>query len=161
MARVHDGRYTAELDGGFVVFLIGMRFNRLWKVHRWLPVFVAMPRMLRELAVHPELGLLGARLAFSGRSVTVIQHWRSYDHLEAFARDADEPHLPAWRAYNRAVGRSGDVGVYHETYRVEAGAFECLYANMPVFGLAAAREARHVPVGRHAETSRERIGAAG
>lgn len=159
MARIHPGRFTAEIDGEFVVFLIGMRFNRLWKVHRWLPVFRAMPRMLRELSMHPDLGLLGYRIAFGGRTITVVQYWRSYEQLEAFAKDRDATHLPAWRAYNAAIGKSGDVGVYHETYRIEAGAFECLYANMPAFGLAAARDGRHVPVGRHAETSRERIGA--
>ncbi|KEF41881.1 MAG: hypothetical protein ER33_09045 [Cyanobium sp. CACIAM 14] len=40
---------TAEIEGDFVVFLIGMRINKIWKVHRWLPVFQAMPRMIREL----------------------------------------------------------------------------------------------------------------
>jgi hypothetical protein len=60
MATIHPGRYTAEIEGDFVVFLIGMRLNRPWKVHRWLPVFAAMPRMLRELARDPERGLLGA-----------------------------------------------------------------------------------------------------
>ena len=49
MARVIDKRVTAEIEGDFVVFLIGMRINKLWKVRTWLPVFVAMPRMLREL----------------------------------------------------------------------------------------------------------------
>src|SRR5579884_2119412 len=43
MATVFPGRYTAAAEGGFVVFLIGMRLNRPWKVHRWLPVFMAMP----------------------------------------------------------------------------------------------------------------------
>ncbi len=31
-------RLTATIDGDFVVFLIGMRFNAWWKLHRWLPV---------------------------------------------------------------------------------------------------------------------------
>jgi fumigallin biosynthesis monooxygenase-like protein len=62
MAAVHRGRYSADIEGDFVVFLIGMRLNRPWKVHRWWPVYVAMPRMLRELSRDRERGLLGAHL---------------------------------------------------------------------------------------------------
>ena len=53
---------AAEIDGEFVVFLIGMRINKPWKLHKWVPIFLAMPRMLRELSRHPELGLLGYQL---------------------------------------------------------------------------------------------------
>jgi hypothetical protein len=56
---VHRGRYTADIDGDFVVFLIGMRFNRPWRVRKWWPVATAMPKMLRALDQHPELGCLG------------------------------------------------------------------------------------------------------
>ena len=55
MAQVIDKRVTAEIEGDFVVFLIGMRINKLWKVRKWLPVFVAMPRMLRELEARPRI----------------------------------------------------------------------------------------------------------
>jgi hypothetical protein len=71
MATIHQGRYSAEIEGDFVVFLIGMRLNRPWKVHHWWPVFTAMPRMLRELRRHPEQGLLGARLALIGGRAVV------------------------------------------------------------------------------------------
>ncbi len=30
MAQIHRGRYTAEIDGDFVVLLIGARLNRPW-----------------------------------------------------------------------------------------------------------------------------------
>ena len=33
---------SARLDGDFVVFLIGMRINRPWAVHRWWPVASAI-----------------------------------------------------------------------------------------------------------------------
>ena len=49
MARVIPSKMTAELDGDFVVFLIGMRINKPWKIHKWLPVFLAMPPILKEL----------------------------------------------------------------------------------------------------------------
>jgi hypothetical protein len=155
--KVQPGRYTAEIEGDFVVFLIGMRFNKLWKVHRWLPVFLAMPKMLAELFRHPEKGLLGARTTISGRTVTLIQYWRSFEQLEQFARDADDPHLAAWRKFNAKVGTNGDVGIYHETFRVGAGQYECIYGNMPVMGLAKA--SNHAPVGRRGEAARDRITA--
>ena len=43
-----------------VVFLIGLRVNRWWKFWQWLCAAMAMPRMLKELKTHPELGMLGA-----------------------------------------------------------------------------------------------------
>jgi hypothetical protein len=154
---VHPGRYTARIDGDFVVFVIGMRINKLWKLPKWIPVARAMGPMMRELTTHPEKGLLAFEASQSGRTFTFIQYWRSFDHLERFARDRDDPHLEAWRRFNRQVGSSGDVGIYHETYRVEAGAYEAMYGNMPVHGLAKAGE--HLPIARRGETARERITA--
>jgi Domain of unknown function (DUF4188) len=40
------GRFAADLEGDFVVLLIGMRPNRPWRVRRWLPVARAMHAML-------------------------------------------------------------------------------------------------------------------
>ena len=106
---------------------------------------------------HPEKGLLAARTSLGGRTITVVQYWRSFDQLEAFAKNPNDPHLPAWRAFNRRVGASGDVGIYHETYRVGVGRHESIYANMPVMGLAEA--GRSVQVGKRSETARARIQA--
>jgi hypothetical protein len=130
MAQIHAGRWTARGDEPFVVFLIGMRFNKLWKVHKWGPVFAAMPRMIAELQRQPELGFLGADTWF-GRTTLMVQYWRSFEHLEAYAKARDRAHLPAWAAFNRAVGGNGDVGIFHETYRVAPGQTENIYANMP------------------------------
>ena len=84
----------------------------------------------------------------------LVQYWRSVAHLEAFARESSLPHRPAWRAYNVAVGSSGDVGVWHETYMVAAGSYESVYANMPAFGLA--RAGSHAPVGSGTHNSSQR-----
>ncbi len=130
MAEIHAGRWTARSDEPFVVFLIGIRLNSLWKVHKWAPVFVAMPRMITELQRQPELGLLGADTWF-GRTTLMVQYWRSFEHLEAYAKARDHAHLPAWAAFNRSVGGNGDVGIFHETYRVAPGETENIYANMP------------------------------
>jgi hypothetical protein len=116
--EVQRGRYTADIDGDFVVFLIGMRFNHLLRIRKWWPVATAMPKMLKVLSQHPELGCLG------------FQQW---------------------------FGRTGDVGIWHETFKVRAGEYEAVYGNMPVFGLAAA--ARHLPAARKANTAAARIGA--
>jgi hypothetical protein len=155
---VHRGRYTAAIDGEFVVFLIGMRINRPWKPHKWLPVLFAMPRMLRRLDKQPEDGLLSWSFVWIN-GPAVVQYWRGFEDLDRFARDRDKLHLPAWKAFNRSVGASGDVGIWHETYMVRAGEHEAVYANMPRIGLAAAGE--HVPVSARGQTAARRIGSAG
>lgn len=157
MAELFKGRYTAAPAGEFVVFLIGMRINRLWKVWEWWPVAAAMPRMLKELYGHPETGFLGAEryLSFSNRAPMLVQYWRSFDDLERFAHSRDNAHLPAWRAYNQAAGKTGSVGVWHETYAVGEGRAEVVYANMPRFGLASATT--HVPATGSRQTARRRL----
>ncbi len=156
MATVHKGRYTADVADDVVVFLIGMRVNKPWKPHKWLPVFRAMPRMLKWLDEHPEAGLLKAHLAWI-HGPAVVQYWNSYEQLDRFARAADEPHLPAWKAFNKAVAGSGDVGIWHETYKVRASEQEAIYGNMPRVGLAAATG--HAPVGSTGQSAARRIGA--
>jgi hypothetical protein len=79
VAKVIPQRMAAEIEGDFVVFLIGMRINKPWKIHKWLPVFLAMPRMIRELERRPDSGFLGATFA----PKVIVQYWRSFDHLEA------------------------------------------------------------------------------
>lgn len=160
MAKVIPGRFTAQTDQPFVVFLIGMRINTLWAVHKWLPVAMAMGPMLVELFKHPEKGLLGARTYLGRREIMLVQYWRSFDDLERFARSADDPHFPAWKRFNARVGysrkHSAAVGIWHESYVVQAGQYECVYGNMPVFGLAQATI--HVPASGRRETARRRLG---
>ncbi len=138
LAHINAGRYSASLDGDFVVFLVGMRINRPHRVSQWWPVFTAMPKMLRELGQHPELGCLSSSLGFMYGSPAVVQQWRSFDDLAAYARAKDAEHLPAWREFNRRTRDNGVVGIWHETYRVEAGAYESIYGNMPAVGLGKA-----------------------
>lgn len=128
-------RVAARPEGEIVVFLIGIRLNRLWKVHKWAPAVLAMPRMLAELQANPDLGLLHARTHAGLRSAMVVQYWRSAGHLRRYAAATDQAHLPAWRAFHRAVGTGGDVGIWHETYVVPAGQAESIYLNMPPYGL--------------------------
>lgn len=155
MSKVIPGRFTAKSDEPFVVFIIGMRVNRLLAVRKWLPTAAAMGPMLSTLYQHPEKGFLSGQLFFYRRGIGLVQYWRSFDDLESFARNPSDPHLRAWRRFNRAVGADGSVGIWHESYLVEPGSYETVYSNMPVFGLAAATE--HVPAVGRRETARRRL----
>ena len=157
MVEIFADRLTARLDRPVVLFLIGMRFNKLLAVHKWFPVVAAMPRMLAELASKPEAGLLWYRIYLSGRVIMVQQYWESFDKLVAYAHDKSDRHFPAWAAFNRAIGRDGSVGIWHETYLVEPGKSECVYVNMPRFGLASA--ARHVKAEGRLAAARDRMSA--
>lgn len=138
---VLEGRRAAQIEGDFVVFLIGARINRFREPRAWLPVVRSMPKMLAELERRPELGLLHATSAVRGiREVLLIQYWRSFDHLHEYARARESEHLPAWAAYNRAIRENDAVGIWHETYLVQAGQYEAIYGNMPRYGLANAGE---------------------
>jgi hypothetical protein len=136
MAEIIKGRHTVLHEQPFVLFIIGMRINHWWKLTRWLPMASAMPRMLRELAERPQLGYLGGKVWF-GRTIALVQYWRDVDSLNAYARARAHKHLPAWTAFNQATGGSGDVGIFHETYQVKPGSYECVYVDMPRFGLGA------------------------
>jgi hypothetical protein len=153
MGSVHAERLAGKIDGDFVVFLIGMRINSLWKVHKWLPVATAMPRMLKELQQRPELGLLHYEI-WGGRTTLVVQYWHSVEQLLAYAADKEAEHLPAWRAFNRAVGTSGAVGIWHETYCVSAGCYESVYVNMPEVGLGKAAGVQPATGGRQSAAGR-------
>jgi len=153
---IYPERMTASMDDDFVVFLIGMRINRIWKVHKWLPVAQSMPKMIAELNRNPELGLLAYEQWF-GRTTIMIQYWKSFEHLEQYAKNKTAVHLPVWAEFNKKVGQSGDVGIWHETYLSGKGRFECLYNNMPQFGLGKA--GAHIKVAERLETAKGRINA--
>ncbi|MPZ31031.1 MAG: DUF4188 domain-containing protein [Rhodospirillales bacterium] len=154
-AKVIPKRVHAEVDGDFVVFLIGMRVNKPWKPRKWLPVMRAMPKMLKELeAAPPEIGFLG----HTGLGRIIVQYWRSFDHLERYARDRDALHWPAWVTFNRRMQETrGDVGIWHETYRVRAGDYEAIYSGMPPFGLG--KVGRLVDAAGSCESARQRMRA--
>jgi hypothetical protein len=158
MRHVHKGRHTADLsDCGdeIVVFIIGMRINKPWKIRTWWPVFTAMPRMLRYLESHPDKGLLGHYSA--AYPLFLVQYWKSFDHLNEFARNRDDPHLEPWRQFNQKIAASGDVGIWHETYRVPTSSIETIYGNMPTIGLAGSTSL--IPVRRGRDSAAARIGA--
>jgi len=157
MSKIFPGRYTADVSRDFVVFIIGMRVNHWWMFHLWLPVAIAMPRMMLKLKKDKSLGLLGSEAFFRlfPLTTTLISYWDSFEHLDRFAKDKNLPHASAWAKFMKSVGSSGHVGIYHETYKVKASDFECVYGNMPKFGLASSFT--HVPIQNSQDTAKARI----
>lgn len=134
MPPIEPGTLNAEPDHDFVLFLIGMRIHRLWKVNRWWPVFGAMSKLMHKLGEDPQLGLLSSHGSRQGRSIYLIQYWESEEKLMEFSRSPD--HRAYWKWYHTALSSRGDIGIWHESYRVQAGSYDGCYLDMPVFGLA-------------------------
>ena len=155
MAQTAGRRMMAEIDGDFVVFLIGASPSKLHLVRSLIDLGGrrGMKHMLDYLVAHPEKGLLGYQMGLP----TIVQYWRSFEHLEAFARNEDDPHLDVWRRYWKRVGTSDRSGIWHETYLVRAGEYEGIYGNMPPFGLGKA--ARLVPASE-SSSARSRLRSA-
>jgi hypothetical protein len=106
MLGVRSERLRVIFDGPIILFLIGMRINKLWKVHKWLPVIRRVRRMLNELKAHPEIGCLGYFVS----GMTVVQYWRSFDLLEAYAHSRNGEHWPAWVEFvDRMAACRGDL----------------------------------------------------
>jgi hypothetical protein len=153
MAEVAGRRMTAEIEGDFVVFLIGARVSKLQLARSFADLGGrrGMKHMLDYLVARPEKGLLAYEMGIP----TIVQYWRSFEQLEAFAKDKDDPHLDVWRQYWRRVGKTSRTGIWHETFLVKAGQYEAVYGNMPARGLAKA--GRLVPVAE-SSSARGRLG---
>jgi fumigallin biosynthesis monooxygenase-like protein len=154
--KPYQGRYAATTTEPFVVFLIGMRINKLFHIRKWFTGTRAFLGMYNELLKRPESGFLGGQNILYWRGAGQIQYWRSFEDLERFGRDQNDIHVPAWRRYNKMVQASGTFGVWHETYLVEPSQYEAIYANMPPFGLGAVKD--YVPATGRRETARRRLG---
>jgi hypothetical protein len=154
MTEIIRERMTADVEGEFAVFLIGLRINKPWKIHKWLPVTRAMSKMLEELDQHPQLGFISQESWF-GRTTIMVQYWESFEKLESYAKNKSSSHLPAWAEFNKKVGSNGDVGIWHETYLSQKGKYECVYNNMPQFGLA--KVGNHVPATGKLKAASNRI----
>lgn len=153
--KIIRDRVTVDVDDEFVVLLIGMRINKWWKIHKWLPVAIVMWRMISELTRDSASGLLSGEYRTLGNPIVYLQYWRSYDALERYAHDTGRKHRTAWANFYKRISTGGDVGIWHETYRIAPGNYECVYINMPPFGLGRFNEL--VPARDGRETSRGRM----
>lgn len=138
MSKISKSRTAANIPTeGAVVFLIGMRINKLWQIWNWFPVFLAMPRMIVELMKNPDLGLRGYPKTFvSGRVIMVWQQWTTFEKLEEYSKSTKNLHLPAWKSFNQKARNNDAVGIFHETYLVNPTNAEGMYVNIPPLGLA-------------------------
>jgi hypothetical protein len=155
MGKVIAERMAASIEGDFVVFLIGMRINKPWKVSKWLPALLGMPKIIKELEKLPaaDTGFLGHNGIGLG---VIVQYWRSFEHLEAYAKSQQNKHFPAWMAFNKRMKSArGDVGIWHETYLVKAGQYEAIYIGMPEYGLG--RISKLVPATGNRNEARQRL----
>ncbi len=151
MAKYVAGRHTADIEGDFVVFIIGARINKPWRAIRAMRALGNLNKMVKDLAQKPEKGLLHAESA----GFVSIQYWRSFDDLERFAKDPD-PHMKQWRKYTKLAHKTGEAGIWHETFLVKAGQYEAIYNNMTPRGLAKAGKFVSIKDSSHA---RGRVGS--
>ncbi|MBA2696175.1 MAG: DUF4188 domain-containing protein [Actinobacteria bacterium] len=105
----------------------------------------------------PDLwGFHQARTLMGGRGPTVVQLWRSVEDIYRYASEPERAHRPAWAQFNtRAREHPGAVGIWHETYAVDAGGHESIYHGTTQFGLGAV--AGLVPVRQRGESARQRL----
>ncbi|MFJ2368357.1 DUF4188 domain-containing protein [Microbacterium sp. NPDC087665] len=154
MSKVIDGRMTHRHEGELVVFHIGMQINRWWRPDLWMPLMGDMPRMLRELSVDPDSGLLGFEILLGSGGPYLVQYWSSIDKLYAYASNPAQEHRPAWTRFNKRARKASDaVGIWHETFLVERA--ETIYVSTKPMGLPKATEL--VPVGRRHDRAPERF----
>jgi len=138
MTEIINEQVTAELDGGFAVFRLGMRINTLWKVHEWVPILRAGREMTAEVAADSETGLLAFERRFGLRDIEIVQYWRSFEALRNYALDPEFSHAPSMRSTMERMERSDAVGIWHELYLVDDGSYEAVYYNAPPTGLGKA-----------------------
>jgi hypothetical protein len=151
------GRWTAEIDGDFVVFLIGAMVHDPAAAEEAGGLLMAMTSMLDELEADPSKGLLGYTRHGEPGNGLIVQYWRSFEALESYARDPGARHAPVWRAWNRlAADDRNAAGIWHETFQVASGSYEAIYQNMPVIGLQ--RAGRAMTVTEAKESARARMG---
>ena len=158
MAEILEGRWTAKVEGDFVVFLIGAKVRNPLRGLKALPLLGSMNAMLKDLARSGGAeGFLGYQ-RHGGPFGVIVQYWRSMDDLERFARKPDGRHAEVWREWFRAAQhKNPSVSIWHESFFVPAGRYEAVYQNVSPIGLL--RAGRPEKVGARSDSARRRLGA--
>ena len=157
MAKVFTGRYSADVEGDFVVFLIGMRINKPWDVRGWWHTFVVDAPddqgARGEPRARPDLGAPGW---FGGPAV--VQYWRSLRAARPLrAQRGPAATSPRGRSGTRPRGRPARSASGTRPTRCARASTRSIYGNMPRHGLATATA--HVPVTAKGRSAARRIGA--
>ena len=164
MTSIFPGRYTAQSDEPFVVFLIGFRVNRWLALRSWTRVAAAMGPMIAELKRQPELGLLHAETFMYWRGVGMVQYWRSFELLQAYAHARDAKHLPGFVELAEQIKAKGVDTIactaVNDVFVMNAwGKHGNIYVNMPRFGLGGAMP--FVPITGRNDSAQARMGRSG
>jgi len=141
MAPTFPGRYAAQRDQPFEVFLIVMPVNKIVAFGNGPPVAAAMPPMPAGLKPDPALGFVQAQFSIAWRLVGLLEDSPSFEQLDACAHARNAARLPVGED-NRPIGGNGSAGIGRETYTAAPGRSESIYDTMPRFGLGAASQHR-------------------
>ncbi|CAF1321376.1 unnamed protein product [Adineta ricciae] len=138
--------YSARCEGDFVVFLIGIRPNGANPLTKsFKDIGAAFQKMIAELEADRTLGYMGGDLYVSANSrktaTMYVQYWRSYEALQKWTHTRLGTHVKIMSEYMKTDRFEGVNGIWHETYKVRDGEYECIYGNMPPMGLALATQA--------------------
>lgn len=133
-------RYSATLDGDFVLFIVGMRINRLCAIHIWPAILLRALRIIRS-ATPGANGLLSREIVISGKGIALITYWDDFDQWEEFG-NSDNHHRSSWKYFYERVINSKAVGLWHELYSIKQGEYQTIYMQMPPKGLSRSKEAR-------------------
>src|SRR5690348_1822698 len=96
MTEIAGRRMKAEIDGDFVVFLIGARFNNKLQMARSvidLGGRRGMKHMLDYLVARPEKALLAYEMGIP----TIVRYWRSFERLAGLENGRSGCDRGVWR----------------------------------------------------------------
>ncbi len=134
------------MEDGFVIYINGMRLNKLRALPRYLMAGLKVGKMFDRLAADPDSGFLGYEPALMGpRHGAAIQYWRSLEDIRRFASDPGDMHVPAWQWFNERD--DGGLAFWSELYVIEPENYETFFRNVEGVGLS--RFGRMVPMEEH------------
>jgi len=128
--------YTASIEGDFCVFLVGAKLNARFPSSDFKWLGEAFESMVTELESDPErFGYLGGDYFMSHNPYTngqmLVSYWRSQEHVNAWAKDRMNKHFAPMIKSSKHIRDSSEYGFYHESFKVHAGEYDCVYLNMP------------------------------
>eukprot|EP00656_Telonema_subtile_P057833 TRINITY_DN9608_c0_g1_i1.p1 TRINITY_DN9608_c0_g1~~TRINITY_DN9608_c0_g1_i1.p1 ORF type:complete len:302 (-),score=69.30 TRINITY_DN9608_c0_g1_i1:379-1284(-) len=121
------GKWCPQVEGDFLVLMIGIVPHSLWAFWRWMPIVRGMVNMSKDLQTNADSGFLGYEV-YVGLQPMIVQYWRSFDHMKKCP-------APEWASLAQSATGDSSLGVWHETYVIKAGDYEGVYSNMPPYGL--------------------------
>ena len=155
--KIFNGRYTADSsESSFVIFIIGMRLNQIYKIWKWIPVLNSMGPMIKELYQNPQWGFLHTEVLFGWRKITLIQYWKEFDGLIDYAHGKNHDSLG-----NHIIGKLIITVVlvsFTKLTKLKREHQNPSMLNMPKTGLSQAMT--HIPISQSKDSANKRMGNA-